>query len=758
MKKTLSNLLIGTTLLVIPNVMLTAQTLSESVFEALDIKVSGSQIETYYKSFIPTQKETDAINPDNLASIFEVYSYTQTYLSENLDDLTTGGANLEYAKKVASMEKLVRDGNDLIDAVDENFSKYTTADTDIDNVLKEYLDYQKAVTKLLELESKEYRAKLLKDVTVTPAEIVKAKEVVESKKKTFSASLDAIPESKKTSTLNALKDLHADLKVTKPKFQDSDVIPAQGCETDCEKKAQVFLKNVIGKGEQPSYGTIYVKGKKSCAMDKVMKSLSVAFNLGQLLCDRQVRKNGMVKGDGSPNTGSLACLSAYKHLGNTKDNYLLNPYINRLDNVNAINLSLLTKGAGTNASLGTGGSTPSNVFSTGTGTTTTNTETGTNVTTSSVSPSGDGVTRFNANTAVTSFYNPSVNTYQDMTVSANSFVNSVKPINTTISNYNEALTSAMVGSNPKIAKLPETEEKWALSTLNATTSTTPSQQTDALRLEFSRQQAQMQAIISQLDVTQKKLGTAKFMALYGSQTQSEIAMQEVASYTVSLKMLQSQGIYAQTRLGLLTASLGLGRYRYGNTFTKVYKEIFNINYMYASNENKNMPKALKLSDIKTPITLKKGWENDFRKYIEEMAQRSTEAKKAMNEAKIRIKELLAERLPTISLEKLPQQGEIRDELINMQSIKKASLKNLGVINNAMAYHNKRKDAYSSSQYTTFKQEEETVGGSMRRTISSINAAEKPVSDAYDVVSSLYQEIPRTEALRVVAKRMVAEGR
>lgn len=758
MKRTLSNLLIGTTLLVIPNIMLTAQTaeFNATAFEALDIKVSGSQIENYYNSFIPTEKETAAIDPDNLASIFEVYSYTQTYMSENLDNLTTGGANLEYAKKVASMEKLVRDGNDLIGAVEDNFSEYTTGDADVDKVLKEYLEYQKSVTKLLELESKEYHGKLLKDVTVTAAEIAKAKEVVESKKNTFSESLKNIPEGSRPTALTALKGMYADLQVTKPKFQDSDVVPAQGCETDCEKKAQIFLKNIIGKGEQPSYGTIYVKGKKSCAMDKIMKTLGVAFNLGQLLCDNQVRKNGMVKGDGSPNTGSLACLSAYKHLGNTKDNYLLNPYINRLDNVNAMNLSLLTKGAGTNASLGTGGSTPNNVFSTGTGTT--STSTGTTVTTSSVNPSGDGVTRFNANTAVTSFYNPSASTYKDMSVSASSFVSSVKPISTTISNYNNALTSAMVNSDPKIAKLPETEEKWALSTLNATTSTTPSQQTDALRLEFSRQQAQMQAIISQLDVTQKKLGTAKFMALYGSQTQSEIAMQEVASYTISLKMLQSQGTYAQTRLGLLTASLGLGRFRYGNIFTTSNKDIFNINYMYASNDNKNMPKALKLSDIKTPVTLKKGWQNDFKKYIEEMAQRSAEAKKAMNEAKAKLKELLAEKLPVISLEKLPQQGEIRDELINMQSVKKASLKNLGVINNAMAYHNKRKDAYSASQYTTFKQEEESVSGSMKRTISSINAAEKPVSDAYDVVDSLYKEVPRAEALRAVAKQMVAEGR
>ena len=762
MKRMFFSAFVASTLLIIPNVMLTAQTFSSKVFSAIGIKGSLSPLESDFNSFVtPADESESKIAPDNLASIFEVYNVTQTMQTDSLDDFNTGYTNVKYAQNVANMGKLVRDSNANIKAVVKDLDEgYKTQDTEIDNVLDQYLEYQKAVTKLLEYQTKDYRSKLLKEGAPTATELADAKATVKKTRETFQASLDKIPETKQVATTEALKKMRSGLKVTAPDSDKDPEIPAKTCDKkttkDCEVQAKVFLKNIIDKGKQPAYGTIYVQDKKSCAMDKVMKTLKSVFNLGQLLCDNQVRKNGMVKSDGSPNTSSLACLSAYKNLGNAKDNTLLNPYINRLDNTGAMNLAMLTQGSGAPASLGVGGSVPNNVFSSGTGSS--GTGTGADATKSSVSNTGDGVTRYNASQAVSSFYNPATTTYKNMAADASSFVSSTKPVSTTISNYNEQLTSAMVSSNPKIANLPNIEGNWATSTLQANVSTTQTQQADALRLEFSQQQAQIQAVVSQMDITQKKLGLAKFMALYGSQTQSETAMQEVATYTVSLKMLQSQGTYAQTRLALLMGTLGLGRYNsYGVNYGNLSKKVFDINYMYASNDNRSMPKVLKLKNIKTPITLKKGWENDFRKYIDDMSQKSAEAKKAMNEAKNKIKELLSEKLPFISLEKMPQLGEIRDELVNMQSIKQASLKNSGAINSAMAYHNSRKKAYTVDQYATFKQEEETVNGAMKRTISSINSAEEAVSGAQSVVGALYKEVPRAEALRAVAKKMVAQG-
>jgi len=772
MKKMLSVAFVGVTLLFAFNLTAAETTLKESVFPVLGIKGGLSSLETDYNTFLPTPDDVNKLDASNLASIFETYNVYTTGVSNDQDEFNTGYANVKYATKVANMEKIVRDSYEKIKAAEKIFGvEYATGDAEVNKILEQYLAYQKAVTQLLECKNKEFSVKLLKDDTVTETELKNktklANKAAQDAYDTFTESLAKVPDAKKESVLNQLRRLNKDIKVSTPNFEVSDLIPAKDCNKkdtpDCEKQANAFLKHFIDKGEQPSYGTVYVKNNKSCVMDKIMKTLGSAFKFGQLFCDRQIRKRGMLKADNSPNTTSLACLSAYKHLSSTENNTLLQPYIEKLDNANTMNLQMLTHGASETSSLDIGGSTPSDVLSTDTETTdkgTTGTETGsgaeTNVKKSSISNFGDGVTRYNANQAVSSFYDPAITTYKNMAKNANTLISSVKPINATISNYNDELTSAMVSSNSKIASLPQTESNWAISTMNANTSATQAQQRDALRLEFSRQQAQMQSIITQMDLTQRKLGLAKFNALYGNETASAAAMQDVAAYTVSLKMLQSQGLYAQTRLGLLMGTLGLGRYRYGYS-TDASKAIFNINYMYASNENKNMPKALKLENIKTPITLKKGWENDFKKYIEEMSQKSAEAKKAMNEAKAKIKELLVKNLPSVSLEKLPQPGEIRDELINMQSIKLASLKNLGVINSAMTYHNSRRNAYAPEQYSTFKHEQETVNGALRRTISSINAAEESVSEANNVISSLNQEVPKAEALKAVARQMVAQG-
>jgi len=763
MKKVFSAAFVGTVFLFSSNLTAASDpTFNKSVFTAIGVtgEASDSPFETDYNTFIPTDAETKTVetNSDNLASIFEVYSTEQTGSTDDKAQLSAGISHLLYTQKLVSMGKMVDDANENISTVEKSFTTDYSVDKTTDAVLQNYLAYKKAITKFLGLQNQAYRASLLGG-EVPELEI--AKKAIATAKSTFVTSLDSVKDQK--SFLTSLEKMDAALAVTKPKVKEADITPQKVCDnkktTDCEKQAATFLKDVIDKGEQPSYGTVYYKTSKSCVMDKVASSVGSLFNFGELLCDSQVKRHGMITANGTPNSGSLACLSTYNTFGSAKNNILLNPYIARLKNVSAINLALLTKGTGASSSLATESTTPTNVFSKTTATdaskTTTTTSTGTGAV-SAISNYGDGIKRLNASQAVSNFYNPSATTYKEMASGAKSFVSSIKPISASISNYSEALTTAMVSSNPKVASLPVKEKNWAVSTLQAHSTTTYEQQLDALRLEFSQQQAQIQSIISQLDVTQKKLGLAQFMALYGSQTASGEALQEVATDTIYLKTLQSQGTYAETRLGLLMASLGLGeysRYNYGN----LTEGVFRTDYMYASNTNENMPKALKLKDLKTPLTLKKGWQNDFKKYIEEMSQKAAEAKREMNDAKAKIKVLLAQKLPTVSLQKLPQPGEIRDELINMQAMKKASMKNLSIINSAMSYHTKRKNAYSAEQYATFKQEQETVDGAMERTISSIKVAEKPVSEAYDVSDSLQQAIPRSEALRAVAQQMVAQG-
>ena len=328
-----------------------------------------------------------------------------------------------------------------------------------------------------------------------------------------------------------------------------------------------------------------------------------------------------------------------------------------------------------------------------------------------------------------------------------------EPVYNKISGFNNDLSTAIVSSNPNVANIPETEKQWAISTLNKTANiSTTAQQHDYLRLEFSKQQAAVNAIVAQMYTAKSNLGAANFMALYGSEANARQAAYDAASYELTLKMLAIQGRAASARLGLLQGSIGGGGTARYNWYG------FAPRYMYAANGNKNMPRALKLENIKTPINLKKGWEKDFNAYIDQMATRSAEAKKEMNQAKENIKKFITQKLPVVPFNKLPQPGEIRDELINMESLKTASAKNVKIINKAMAYHDGRKTAYTSDQYSTFKNEHDSVTGAMKRTISSIDKAQEPVSEARMLIKNLYKEVPRAEALKIIAKQMVAEGR
>ena len=344
-----------------------------------------------------------------------------------------------------------------------------------------------------------------------------------------------------------------------------------------------------------------------------------------------------------------------------------------------------------------------------------------------------------------------------MGTDANSLLTTYKPVYDKIAGFNNNLSSAIVSSNPNIATIPDKEKQWAASTIaKVSTLTTPQQQLDNLRLEFSQQQASINTIIAQMDTARSNLGAANFMALYGSESQARQAAYNAASYELTLKMLAIEGRAASARLGLLQGSLGLGSTPYYNQYYNQF--VLDTRYMYAANGNGNMPRALKLEKIKTPITLKKGWENDFKEYIDQMSARSAEAKKEMDQAKENIKKFIAQELPVVPFNKLPQPGEIKDEVLNMQSLKHAALKNVKIIDKAMAYHDGRKNAYAPDQYSTFKDEHDNVTGSMKRAISSIETAEQPVNEARDLVKGLYKEVPRADALKIIAKQMVEEGR
>lgn len=775
MKKTVLIALAGVGLLFASNISATDEDDVKSLYSAIGFDKGASTIETDYTSF---QDDLNKITPDEskLADIFDVADFPK-YAFKKGDDPAAGIANLQYIQQLTNMNAMIRALEKNLKAVKAKLDGYTT-NANTKKVLQAiYDDYSDVHDLLVAKTAKNYAGiysaqKAANEKGGVDATITRLEAKLVTDKTAIETDFKAIPKADRDTALDKIKDLYADLKVDKPDYEASDVTPLLTCDKEadeegCNTKAKQFMSSMFGKGKQPRFMDVQTEFANDCMYDQLSKQLGTIFKAGQIFCASQVMKAGMVNADGSPNKNSLSCLSAYKAFG--KDNSdMITKYINRLDNASTLNLAMLTSGTG-NTSLGMAAFYPTNVLkNAGTGSTTTNTNTNTSPTTTttttnlaaanigSISNTGDGVSRYNTSQAL-SFYGGASSTYNDMSKDAKTLISTYKPVSNTYQRFNSDLSSAIIASNPNVVKIANTEKTWAASTTAKVSTLNQQQQSDYLRLQFSQQQATVNAIVAQMDIAQRNLGMANFMALYGSEKEATKAAYDSANYELNLKMLAIEGTAASSRLGLLMGSLGLGSTPYYNKYFN-YTLLENIHYMYAANDNRNMPRALKLENLKTPINLKKGWEKDFQAYIDQMSARSEEARKEMEQAKEKIRKFIAQKLPVVPFNKLPQPGEIRDELLNMQSLRKASLKNIDIINKAMAYHDGRKNAYPADKYTTFKNEHDSMTGAMKRTISSIETAEQPVSEARELIKGLYKEVPRAEALKIIAKQMVEEGR
>ena len=221
------------------------------------------------------------------------------------------------------------------------------------------------IAKFAKAYAKEYKPQEAANKTLDDPSTLYQKLVTD--KKAIEKAYKDIPEGDRKTAFGEIKAMYADLKVDKPSYDAGDVTPLIGCDTEtdadgCKKKAEQFMSSMIGKGKQPQFVDVQTQFADDCAFDKLSKGVSVIFKAGQVFCANQVRKNGMVNSDGSPNNASLSCLSAYKVFG--KDNMgTINNDINRLDSAATMNLAMLTSGTG-NTSLGMAAFYPTNIFGT----------------------------------------------------------------------------------------------------------------------------------------------------------------------------------------------------------------------------------------------------------------------------------------------------------------------------------------------------------------------------------------------------------
>ncbi len=192
-----------------------------------------------------------------------------------------------------------------------------------------------------------------------------------------------------------------------------------------------------------------------------------------------------------------------------------------------------------------------------------------------------------------------------------------------------------------------------------------------------------------------------------------------------------------------------------------YGYLYDTKQMYAQAGNKINVRSNKL---KTPITssgnyqykLKPNWRANLKTASKEMLVKAEKAKSNANMYRANIQKLLSKKAPMLSLKGLPSLDMLGYEMKNMEAWKKAGIKNMQIIDKAIST-NRAKGMASNPEYKQNEQQASLLRSSMNEMVKSIDTAKEPVNKAYSVLSTLYNEVPRTEELRLVAKQMVEKG-
>ena len=417
-----------------------------------------------------------------------------------------------------------------------------------------------------------------------------------------------------------------------------------------------------------------------------------------------------------------------------------------------INTSLTSQ---TTPSMSIGGNIPSNIFSAY------NPASGTGPT----SPSGAGLgggtgDRVNANTGAAILNNIAGQTSATGTGASN-FNSQYSGSVNNITNFNNNLSGALTSwVDPNIYLKSASSVQKDLDNAKGGGARYPGNtgydNTIDLRQKITELNAQKATLFQQLVDQVAKGNTDAYYIKYGSlseQQQAAAHMALAAGYTDYVKM----------QMGVLDSQIQL---YYTNTNRIIYntaENTFDVSTMYASNGDAVYGKrSLTLKPLKTPVTnvtyvLKKGWQDEFKKYIATMLKKAEESKKQMNAAKAKMQQLLAKKVPLINLEKLPDTASVSNEIRNMESLEAVAKKNMIAIEAAMEYHRNKKLDTPADVYAQYEQEAATLKKSMQNVVSSIDQAKPELNRSYALLSKMDVEVPKSEALKRIAKQMVDQG-
>ncbi|MEI6092836.1 MAG: hypothetical protein WCQ47_04045 [bacterium] len=432
---------------------------------------------------------------------------------------------------------------------------------------------------------------------------------------------------------------------------------------------------------------------------------------------------------------------------------------NQTENSNAntssvkINPSFTVAGTQTSPSMGIGGTLPSNPFSAFASSSVT--------TAAGTGPAGSGSNnRVNASTGA-NILNSISTKYTGFSSGATSFYNQYSDYTNNLTNNNKTLLTAFgKGVDPTIyqaraASVQNTLDKAKGGEVRYPGTTSYASTID-LRQKITELNQEKADLVQSLTDKLVNGGLARYKLKYGSLAEKQQA-------TAELALSNGYTDYVKMKIGAIDSEISLYYSNSSALLQNTSTQLFDTSTMYASNNNDVYPrKSLSLKKLKTPISqtiyvLNEGWEEQFKKYISDMMNKAEESKKKMNLLKADIKNILAQSLPIVPLKKIPNLVSTAYEIKNMESIETVAKKNMAAIDKAMLYHKERKQGTPPDLYAQYEKDASALKSSMQNVVGSIDSAKPNVEKSYTLINQMYVEVPKAEALREIAKKMVAQG-
>lgn len=356
-------------------------------------------------------------------------------------------------------------------------------------------------------------------------------------------------------------------------------------------------------------------------------------------------------------------------------------------------------------------------------------------------PGGSGVapTVKLSPSSATNFYNTVGGGYSKWPAQVNSFIPNAAAQYNAVSNYNSDLSKNVLGYvQNKTAYQGYADAATQLDAIAGGSSVTP----EDVRLQITDLKAQDTAIMDEYMGILKNAYLIDFYKRFGN-VQEVVDASTAGTRAAQMSIMHS--IIQQQIYGL----------EYQLINYQGYSELFDTRNMYAqAGKDLNIRK----NKIKTPISkgaeieygLRPDWRSNLKAMSKDMLSKANLAKRNANSYRSNIQKILKKKAPILSLQKLPSLTMLNYEMKNMEAWKKAGIKNMKMIDKAVSDNKLNRMAYDSKSMDSLR-------SSMGYMVNSIDKTAPSVQKAYSMLNDLYAEAPRTEELRAVAKQMVEQG-